>query len=99
MLGTGCLQTQATGGCNVKGNGDNKEKWNVEGSGEDKKNPGLGGPNPGRGGRHPLALRLRELLGPGCPRPKLRGGAMSIIRLDCYGGKVRGVLGVGKSPL
>jgi hypothetical protein len=83
MLGTGCLQTQATGGCNVKRYGDNRVKWNVEGSGEDKKNPGLGGPNPGRGRRYPLALWLRELLGPGCPRPKLRGGAMSILRWNC----------------
>jgi len=87
MLGTGCLQTQATGGCNVKGNGDNKEKWNVEGSGEDKKNPGLGGPNPGRGGRHPLALRLRELLGPGCPRPKLRGGGDEYYKVGLLWGK------------
>jgi hypothetical protein len=40
MLGTECLQTQATGGCNVKRYGDNRVKWNVEGSGEDKKIPG-----------------------------------------------------------
>jgi len=58
MLGTGCLQTQATGGCNVKRNGENREKWNVKRNG-----------------------RIKKLLGPGCPRPKLRGGAMSIIRL------------------
>jgi hypothetical protein len=87
MLGTGCLQTQATGGCNVKRYGDNRVKWNVEGSGEDKKKSWAGRTQPGTWKKVSVSLMAKGIAWAGMSQTQATGGCDEYYKVELLGRK------------